>query len=401
MSKVSIEKQLSKIYNDCLGYLNNNQNPFSLLSGNAGIYLFLFLYSKYYDKDISYIQKKFIHDLKIFFNTPVNTFADGISGIGWLLQLLIEEEIIDPIDCTDILKDIDEISYQFAIDSFNKGNNDFLYGPVGEIVYLINRYKINDKVKFYLSNIANKLSDCAIFCDKGVCWYESEIMLEENQKNKEVINFGIAHGLASKIAIYSKLIQHGINENKNKTILIEIIRYMLCCKNKYTDKTIFPAVIENGKGLNSSFWWSYGDLGIAISLWQAGNVLSDKKIINEAESVFTHYADTKMEDTLIYEASLCRGTSGIALMFHNMFKDTGIKELGKASENWFIKTLDMAKYEDGIGGFKFLNNYSLNQSEWFYQNNPSILMGSAGVGLALLSFLKEEKMKWSECILLN
>ena len=399
---MNLSNNLQKIISNQMIYLKkDDESSFSLLNGNSGIYLLLFLSSKQYNQDISEIQNHFIEELSQTLNNPSNNFSDGMSGVGWMLQLLADEEIMDYEDVADVLEQIDEASYQFALESFKENNHDFLYGAVGEMVYLLNRTKHNPNVKNYLTQIADKLIVCSKTCKEGVYWNESDFILEAHQKSEEVINLGLSHGQASKIVIFSKLIEQGINVRTNIKFLKDIIKFILSTQYKFNDETIFPSVIENDKGSNSSFWWSYGDLGIAIALWQAGNILKDEKIKKEAETIFLHYAFTKIEETGIYEASLCRGTSGVALMYHNMYIDTRIELFKEASDYWFNETLKLAKYEEGIGGYKFLNNYAENKEEWFYQTNPNLLMGSIGVGLSLLSRLSDKKLKWSECLLLN
>jgi len=174
------------------------------------------------------------------------------------------------------------------------------------------------------------------------------------------------------------------------------------CKRIFTENTMYPGIIESNEGSDSAFWWSYGDLGIGIALYQAGKALGDSAIIKESIDIYLKYQTTKLEETGIFEPSLCRGTSGVALMYQNMFLNTGINSFEKTSDYWFEETLKFAKYdEDSIGGFKYLNNYSPNRDEWFYQYNPGVLMGTSGVGLALLSKLSGKKMAWSRCLLLN
>lgn len=397
-----LKNNLQKIIANQANYLKKKgNNSFSLLNGNCGIYLLIFIHSKQYNQDITATQQNFIKELTEALNNSNNTFSDGISGIGWMLQLLVDEEIIEYEDVAEVLEQIDEVSYKFALESFKENNHDFLYGATGEMLYLLSRTKHNNNTRNYLTQITDKLIAVSKTCKEGTYWNESDFMLMPNQRSEEVINMGISHGQASKIVIFSKLIAQGIHVKKYSEVLKEIIRFMLSCKYKFTEETFFPSTIENNKGANSSFWWSYGDIGIAIALWQAGIALNDEKIKKEAESIFLHYATTKIEDSGIFEASLCRGTSGVALMYHNMYIDTKNVLFKQAADYWYDETLKLAKYEDGIGDYQFLNNYAKDKKDWFYQTNPNLLMGSAGVGLSLLSYLSGKKTKWSECLLLN
>ncbi|NEN23796.1 hypothetical protein G3O08_09810 [Cryomorpha ignava] len=399
--------KLDEIILDYILYLKTNSEvPFSLLSGNCGIFLLVFLYFKNYSLDLSKydVESLFLKSLTETFQNPPMNFTDGISGIGWMLQLLVKEEILEYSEVTKVLDQIDSLSSQFAIHSLRNGNHDFLYGAAGEMLYLQSRMNYNNKVKKSLIAISDSLIDSSKNSVDGIYWQESGFMLEDEQKNKEVSNLGISHGQASKIVILSKLVENGIEVERYSKVLTEAVKFILSCKNKFTQNCFFPSIIENNVGQESAFWWSYGDLGIGIALYQAGRALGNPEIIKEAESIYHYYKNTKIEETGIFEASLCRGTSGVALMYHNMFLNTGIDAFRVTSDYWFDETLKLAKYShdsDSISGFKFLNNYSTNRDEWFYQSNPGLLMGTAGVGLAMLSKLSGKKMAWSQCLLLN
>ena len=400
-----MKAKLHEIFLDLISYLKENpENQFSLLNGNCGIFLLLFLYAKKYNLDLSehHLDALFTKSLTETFNRPSMNFSDGISGIGWMLQMLVDEEIVEYDDVKKVLEQMDGFSRNFALQSITNNNHDFLYGAVGEMVYLLSRINYNDDVKNSLAEIGGALIEKSEKSENGIYWKESEFMLEEYQKDNEVVNLGISHGQASKIFIFTKLIESGIEVDRYGEVLSEVVNYILRCKNKYTEKTMFPGIIENNKGHDSAFWWSYGDLGIGIALYQAGEALQDSEIKNLAERIFIHYRNTKIEETGMFEASLCRGTSGVALMYHNMFVNTGNTSLRKTSNYWFDETIKLAKFDrDSIAGFKYLNNHSPNRNEWYYQSNPNLLMGTAGVGLALLSKLSRKKLAWSRCLLLN
>jgi hypothetical protein len=98
----------------------------SLISGKLGRHLLIFLHSKQYNKDVLEIQNDFINELIKILSQPKDTFSDGISGIGWMLQLLVDEEIMDYEDVAEVLEQIDEASFGFAKDSLEDNNHDFL-----------------------------------------------------------------------------------------------------------------------------------------------------------------------------------------------------------------------------------------------------------------------------------
>lgn len=402
---MDLKTKLDEIIFDFITNLEaSTDNQFSLLNGNAGIFLFAFLYAKEYNLDLPEydVENIFTKSLNKTFENPQMNFSDGVSGIGLMLQFMVDEELMNYGDVKEVLEQIDEFAYQFAMSCLRNKNHDFLYGAIGEMVYLLSRIENNSHVKTPLIEIGNSLIEIGQESAEDIYWYESKFMLEGNQKNSEVINLGISHGQASKVVIFSKLIENGIEVERYRKILSKAVNFLLGCKLKFTENTLFPGIIESNKGSDSAFWWSYGDLGIGIALFQAGNALGNYAVIKEGVDIYLKYQTTKIEETGIFEPSLCRGTSGVALMYHNMFLNTGNRSFQETSDYWFDETLKFAKYDhDSIGGYKYLNNYSLNRDEWFYQSNPNLLMGTAGVGLALLSKLSGKKLTWSRCLLLN
>lgn len=375
--------------------------PPSMLAGSLGSYLFLFLNARVCGDSYQSIEAGFSDHLMKAINNPKPTFADGISGVGWLLQTLINNEILEADELESLLLEIDSLVYNYAIEQLKVNNHDFLYGPIGEMVYLVSRVNANPEVEVFLTEISKQLIGVGEQSQNGFFWYESEFMLEKNQKASEVINLGISHGLASKIIMLSKLVELGINTNQNTVCLESCVKFLLNTKKTGAISTLFPAMITKGEYSISSFWWSYGDLGAGIALWRAGTALKNDSMKSEAINVFEYHKGVTMEESSIYEPSLCRGSAGIALMYLTMFRETGIKKYYSIAEYWMKETIGLGVKDNGTIRFQFLNNYATDSKEWFFDSNPTLLMGDIGVGLAMLSFSEKESSNWESCLLIS
>ena len=79
-------------------------------------------------------------------------------------------------------------------------------------------------------------------------------------------------------------------------------------------------------------------------------------------------------------------------MLFRSYLYTNIEEFKECSEYWLEQILLIAKYKDGIIGYKFnMNDLSID-----------LLNGISRIGLVLLSFLSDDRSQsWDECLLLS
>ena len=80
-----------------------------------------------------------------------------------------------------------------------------------------------------------------------------------------------------------------------------------------------------------------------------------------------------------------------------MYNYTQRDEFKQAALYWFDQTLKMAKFEDGLAGYKTWR--SIEYGGW--QNDYGLLTGIAGIGLALISAVSDIEPAWDECLLLS
>ena len=74
-----------------------------------------------------------------------------------------------------------------------------------------------------------------------------------------------------------------------------------------------------------------------------------------------------------------------------------MEKFEEATGYWLDVTMQMAKYGDGLAGFKAWRREEDGGSVAL----DCFLDGLAGIGLALVSNLKSENMGWDECLLLS
>lgn len=211
----------------------------------------------------------------------------------------------------------------------------------------------------------------------------------------------MSHGIASIISILSKIYSENINKEKTKKMLIEAVNFLLSYQQDTSVYlSYFPGVvsIDAHKSSNSRLAWCYGDLGISVALWNASKVLGNKDWEKRAIEILLHSAKRKdLQKNSVVDAGLCHGTAGIAHIFNKMYQNTNIEELKDTANYWYKTTIEIAKFEDGLAGYKTCK--PPRYGGW--QNDYSFLTGISGIGLSLISAVSDIEPKWDECLLLS
>jgi lantibiotic modifying enzyme len=358
------------------------------LVGSPGIALFMYYYWLWSERDIFYEKSLEILSSCIDYCTRkkvINTFCDGISGLGWCLKLLSKKDIVEG-NVNEIIENINPELYSEMMYMINNGQYDFLHKALGIGLY----YK--DISGNYVSDLILGLERSAVKTENGVYWYST--YENNNISTDRAINLSMSHGLASIISFLCKL----SNQNDNaRYLLYDAVRFML---SQQQDNKIyisyFPSIIcETIKHSSNRLAWCYGDLGIAVSLWYASCVLDNEKYHELALDVFVACCDRRnIKKELVFDAGICHGSSGIAHIFNRMYQHTGNIRLKDAAIFWINDCLRKASFDDGLAGYKVWRT-----DGWITQGG--ILEGIAGIGLVLLSAVSDIEPDWDECLLLS
>ena len=80
-----------------------------------------------------------------------------------------------------------------------------------------------------------------------------------------------------------------------------------------------------------------------------------------------------------------------------MYLNTHIQEFYETVDYWMDVTNLMAKYEDGLAGYKAWRTEEYGGPE----KTDTLLEGIAGIGLAILSRLNSSELAWDACLMLS
>lgn len=392
--------EISKILTEDYKNLTDNYN---LLGGNSGIALFFYYYSKLKnDEKYLTIANDIIESCFESFQNANQyfTFSGGICGLagfGWLLEHCINENFID-CDTDIIFEDVNDILFQNMMFEINRGNYDYLHGALGYSLRLLNKNNCKE-TRWQLTQVITALEKSCIKENDFVKWgtFSDEVL------NNNDYNFGLSHGIPSIIVFLTKAYKLNILPEISLELITKSANFIL--KNKLDIKThnsFFPNSVktynQSTTKKSSRLGWCYGDLGVCASLLQASELSHDNKMKTEILNILSF--NTKRMDhsnNSVVDASLCHGTAGIAHIFNRMYQQTKREEFKDAALYWYNETLKMAKFDDGLAGYK---TWRANKYNGF-QNNYSFLEGITGVGLSLISAVSDIEPAWDECLLLS
>ena len=326
------------------------------------------------------------------------SFCNGLAGIGWTFEYLEQKKIIT-WDTNILLEDFDSALSNVLEFEMKKGNYDFLHGALGIVLYFISRMQKKENLLPILQKFIVQLDELGEKSSSGSMKWISEI---DSEKQKRGYNISLSHGISSIAVILSKLYAiKGIDREVVSNLLQGCVNYILeqeIDKNKYG--SCFPSfALESTELLHGSrLAWCYGDLGIAMALWQAGVALQNETWKNKAMEVLLFAAEKRkdLEKNFVIDAGLCHGAAGIGHIFYRTWWNTRLPEFKKAADYWFEQTLKMAKFDDGLAGYKA---WLPHVKKWV--NVHGLLEGIAGIGLALMTYYYEIEPAWDECLLLS
>ncbi|MCD6020035.1 MAG: Lanthionine synthetase family protein [Bacteroidetes bacterium] len=390
-----MENLINKKVNEIYSVISNKKNKrYSLLGDGAGELLFLYHYAKYKKDNRSreVFEQRLEHFLLNFQNTEAFSLCNGLMGNVWLLQYFINEGIIDDL-LLDIKEDLNHKFIELSEYLNNLNDYDYLHGLLG-VVYCSAYTEV-----IVQSNIQQALIKFITTLKKdGDFYYVTDWMNFASKENTydEVINLGLAHGLPSVVSVLSKL----KNNKEYLPYVIGIINLILKSKKSSNNECLFGSVLYDRKLLNknSRLAWCYGDLGIACMFWNAGIAFNIKDWELEAIDIILHSCNRRdLIETSVSDAGICHGTAGIAHIFHRFYLRTKNEKINDAANYWFNETIKMAKFEDGVAGYKSWQN----KQGWV--NEIGLLEGITGIGLVLLDLLSDDEtnLDWDSCLLIS
>lgn len=410
---INVEKIIEKEIFDISKFLldwdkikdNRNANHIGLLSGLPGLILTL------YENHISnpncildtqkYELRKYI--LKTFeiiedkeYITP--TYCDGLAGYGVFLLKLKNNKLIDTNDTelnnqiNEILEDIDDVLTEQLTIFYKNDNLDILHGLLGLGLYFIERKNQTNVIK--VINILNEKK--CITTEGDIYWKKYDAY----DSYDTILDMGNAHGMGANIFFLTKVLSKDFFLTDDlKIIVTDLIDNSISFYLKNVQKIskeincYFPLKIKAANfendivtPSNSRLGWCYGDLAVLYTLLMASIKIEKKEYEKIILEKLLFVANRKYEgEKQIIDAGFCHGTSGIAILFLNIYNLTKNEVFWETANYWLKITLNKKDLTQLNGYVDY--NFIINDSA---EKNISILEGLTGVLGCYLKFLNSE-----------
>lgn len=386
--------QILNKFNQKILYLENQNTNRGLLSGLTGELLFLYQLSQYnselvdetiFNKKLEFLQTN------LSFSVGHPDLSSGLSGQGWFLEYINQAQKAgyDP----ELCEEIDEILFNvLSIDNWN-GEIEMVLGLSGIAMYA-GRRQLQYSSKSLFEKIIKHFEDSAIqISENTLSWSQPRHSVYRfNKEEPEAVeyNLGLAHGVPSIIAAILPALKIPSLFDRTKRLLIQSCDWLLEQELNEEDKiSCFGTSCNDKQG--SRLGWCYGDLTIALTLARVGNALEMPSYINRAKQISLHAALRDSEQAMIQDAGLCHGSAGLSLIFQLLNQKLNVPELLAAANKWLDYTLELYQKQNLPGFYRYYNHS--------YEEDTSLLMGYAGIGLCLLSALGEDA-DWADSLLM-
>lgn len=328
------------------------------------------------------------------------SFYGGFAGIGWATAHL-ERQLFES-DSWNSTETIDEALAVYVGRPGWRREYDLISGLVGLGVYALERLPAPCAVAC-VEGIVDRLEEISERTGEGIVWHTAPELLPPWQREQcpnGYDNLGLAHGVPGVIAFLGAAWAAGIRKRTARKLLGGAVAWLLRHKRRSRSGSRFSAwIVPGGDGEDCRSAWCYGDPGVAAALLCAARGVGEPAWERAALNIARRAAARRPEETNVQDAGLCHGAAGLAHVFNRMYQATGDASLRRAARYWIGRTLAMRRRGRGIGGFQTLQIREDKTTYW--EDDPGLLTGSAGIGLALLAAATPIEPAWDRMLLLS
>lgn len=203
-------------------------------------------------------------------------------------------------------------------------------------------------------------------------------------------NFGLAHGICGPLALLAQSLRRGIVVAGQREAIETICAWLDSWRIDTATGHRWPYMITRDElgarpaqvqhsGVTRRPSWCYGTAGIARSLHLAGLAVGDATRRRIGEDALVSALTDPAQDALVGDASLCHGYAGLArITTHAATDEPAATRLRTLATELLGRTLAQPIPDD-----------------------PGLLEGAAGVGLAVLATVADPATRWDTCLLIT
>lgn len=379
---IELKEDYLKLFSEIEKSEIKTDNYYGLLSGRAG-YILLLYHLDYLDK-VYDIVSDVVESIAKNKYSPL--YSGGISGLLWAFSIINEDKRITYLD--EVINDLEIILIDNIPDNLRQ-NYDFLHGMTG-VVHYLTEFGTTDLSTRIIKEFVADLYNNSVETDEGI-----HIKIQDSSGNYS-INLSISHGMSALIQILSRIYKKGIEKEISLKLLNGVIKFYKNNKNNVEEVgSVYPNILGR-KNEKSRMAWCYGDLGIAIAIWQAGDNVGNEEWKDESEKIFEHTSTRNtLEESMVVDPMICHGSSGIATIYNRMWRNTNKPKYLELRNNWLRITKDYGHFDDGVNGYKY---FMSSNGEWV--KSLGLLEGAIGLSLTYLQASSDKDIRWDRALLI-
>ncbi len=321
-------------------------------------------------------------------------FYVGPVGLGWTLSVLGGRLIDDDPSTSDV---DDFVGRVLDVPSW-EGSFDLVQGLTGLGVYSLERLP-RPSARAQAEQVVALLAALAEESPYGVGWRTTPDMFAPRAAKfpDGHHDFGLAHGAAGVVAFLAHAVAAGITSAR--TLLEPAVGSLLAHRldgAAEPQRGAYPGLVGlNATPAGTRFAWCYGDPGAAVALLAAGRALDRSDLVDEAVWVVRGCLARDAVNGGVVDAGLCHGAAGLGHLFNRLGQTLGDESALVLAQRWFGHALDHRAPDVPIAGFPYRLPGGPDRPM------ADLLVGAAGVGLALLAAVTPEEPWWDSFLLVD
>ncbi len=390
--------------------LDSFNDPF-LYSGKNGAVLYnayLFFYYKdvvHYNKTISLLEECFSEfNLQASDTHNLNTLA----GFGWVIQHLVNLKIFSLDDHNELLLDSIDGLITKSIEADGLNNNyDLVFGLIGKGIYFIERIIGGKNLQKQMRTVTDAILKNSLSDKHGIYWVDKNNPNSFHGLSEKSINLGLAHGLPGIISFLCMVSRFGEWDERDSMVLEKSVTYLL---RQETQERLSSFPNTTALDHTSRLGWCYGDLGVALSLFRASEVLGSDQIKKAAIRIALNSSKRNIDSSDVhhckefdvYDTSFCHGLAGVTHFYSKFYKITGNQVFDDAFKYWLSKLLEQIEKQqhilstcDTVDLIKLIEN----DPNFSWIDDNTIIGGASGAGLVLMEIINEAQSGWDRIFL--
>ena len=324
----------------------------------------------------------------------------GFSGVAWAMTHLAERLGDAGPPCST--EAVDAALKTYVNRPGWKADYDLIIGLVGLGVYALERLPAPGAISC-LEGVIDRLEETAERKTGGIAWHTNPALLPPRQRQVSpagYYNLGLAHGVPGVIALLGAAWAAGVKRRQVRKLLDGAVAWLLRQEVRDGARSRFPAwVVPGSEPEDCRSAWCYGDPGVAVALFWAARCVGEADWEREALEIARRTASRPPEEAGVVDAGLCHGAAGLGHVFNRMYQATGDATLRRAARFWFERTLAMRQPGRGVGGFSALA--AKEDGTRYWEDDPGILTGAAGIALSLLAATTSIEPEWDRMLLVS